>query len=194
MHVRTWLGDVPGSKPGMLVRASLNRELLRGLLWLCPELADAELAQSLQRVGTYLYENNSPLGDTTVAVLFHHPERLGAGALAVLQGRVRAISQREYIDTTLDQLAERLGLQRDELVDGGLPTFGFVRAGELEQSFDTATAIVRIIGARSVDVLWTKPDGQPLKSIPASVKREFGTEIDKLKTLRNDSRRVVGAV
>ena len=40
-HVRTWLGNVPGSKPGMLVRSSLNRELLRGLLWLCPELADA---------------------------------------------------------------------------------------------------------------------------------------------------------
>ncbi len=183
VHVRTWLGNVPGSKPGMLVRASLNRELLRGLLWLCPELADAELAQFLQRIGTYLYENNSPLGDTSVAVLFHHPERMGAGALAVLQGRVRAISQREYIDTTLDQLADRLGIDRDELVDGGLPTFGFGRAGELEQSFDTARAIVRITGARSVDLLWTKADGQPLKSIPAKVKREFGTEIDKLKTL-----------
>ncbi len=188
VHVRTWLGNVPGSKPGMLARASLNRELLRGLLWLCPELADVELAQSLQRVGTYLYENNSPLGDTSVAVLFHHPQRLGASALAVLQGRVRAISQREYIDATLDQLADRLGIDRDELVDGGLPTFGFGRAGELEQSFDTTRAIVRITGARSVDLLWTKADGQPLKSIPAKAKREFGTEIDKLKTLAQSVR------
>jgi len=182
-HVRTWLGKVPGSKPGMLVRASLNRELLRGLLWLCAELADAELAQSLQRVGTYLYENNSPLGETSVAVLFHHPGRTGASALAVLQGRVRAITHRQYIDATLDQLADRLGVHRDDLVDGGLPTFGFVRVGELEQTFDTARAIIRITGARSVDVLWTKADGQPLKSIPAKVRREFGTEIDTLKTL-----------
>ena len=182
-HVRSWLGNVPGSKPGMLVRASLNRELLRGLLWLCPELADAELTQSLQRVGAYLYENNSPLGETTVAVLFHHPERMGANVLAVLQGRVRAISQREYIDATLDQLADRLGIHRADLVDGELPTFGFVRVGEFEQTFDTARAIVRITGARSVDLRWTKADGQPLKSIPARVKREFGTEIDKLKTL-----------
>ncbi len=182
-HVRTWLGKVPGSKPGMLARASLNRELLRGLLWLCPELADAELAQSLQRVGTYLYENNSPLGETSVAVLFHHPGQIGASALAVLHGRVRAITHREYIVTTLDQLADRLGVHRDDLVDGGLPTFGFVRVGELEQPFDTARAIVRITGSRSVDVLWTKADGQPLKSIPAKVRREFGTEIDNLKTL-----------
>ena len=167
----------------MLVRASLNRELLRGLLWLCPELADADLVQSLQRVCTYLYENNSPLGETSVAVLFHHPERMGASALAVLEGRVRAITHREYIDTTLDQLADRLGIHRDELVDGGLPTFGFVRVGELEQTFDTTRAIVRITGARSVAVLWTKADGKPVKSIPAKVRREFGTEIEKLKTL-----------
>jgi hypothetical protein len=187
-HVRSWLSKVPGSKPGMLARASLNRELLRGSLWLCPELADAELAQSLQRVGTYLYENNSPLGETCVAVLFHHPERMGANALAVLQGRVRAISHREYIDATLDQLADRLGVHRDDLVDGGLPNFGFVRIGELEQSFDTARAIVRITGARSVDVVWTKADGQPLKSIPAKVRREFGTDIDQLKTLAQSVR------
>jgi Domain of unknown function (DUF4132) len=182
-HVRTWLGNVPGSKPGMLVRASLNRELMRGLLWLCPELADPELAQSLQRVGMYFYENNSPLGETTVAVLFHHPERMGANVLAVLQGRVRATTQREYIDATLDQLADRLGIHRADLVDGELPNFGFARVGEFEQTFDTARAIVKITGARSVDVRWTKADGQPLKSIPARVKREFGTEIDKLKTL-----------
>jgi len=173
-YVRTWLGKVPGSKPGMLVRASLNRELLRGLLWLCPELANAELAQSLQRVGTYLYENNSPLGETSVAVLFHHPERMGANALAVLQGRVRAITHREYIDATLYQLADRLGVHRDDLVDGGLPTFGFVRVGELEQTFDTARAIVRITGARSVDVLWTKADGQPLKRLESRSRRFVG--------------------
>jgi hypothetical protein len=187
-HVQTWLGNVPGSKPGMLARASLNRELLRGLLWLCAELASAELAQSLQRVGTYLYENNSPLGETGVAVLFHHPDRMGANALAVLEGRVRAITHREYIDATLDQLANRLGVDRDELVDGGLPTFGFVRVGELEQSFDTARAIVRITGARSVHVLWTKADGGPLKSIPAKVRKEFATDIDKLKTLAQSVR------
>jgi hypothetical protein len=187
-HVRILLGNVPGSKPGMLVRASLNRELLRGLLWLCPELAEADLTQSLQRVGAYLYENNSPLGETTVAVLFHHPERMGASVLAVLQGRVRAISQREYIDATLDQLAEHLGIHRADLVDGELPTFGFVRVGELEQRFDRTSATVRITGARRVDVRWTKGDGRPLKSIPARVKREFGTEIDKLKTLEKTVR------
>ena len=193
-HVRTWLGNVPGSKPGMLVRSSLNRELLRGMLWLCPELADAELAQSLPRLGSYFYENNSPLGETTVAVLFHHPERLGASAVTLLQGRVPANVHRDYIDATLDQLADRLGVHRDELLDGGLPTFGFVRVGEFEQNFDTARAIVRITGTRSVDVRWTKADGQPLRSIPAKVKREFGTEIDKLKTLAKTVRDVLSGL
>ena len=112
----------------------------------------------------------------------------------MLQGRVPANVHREYIDATLDQLADRLGVHRDELLDGGLPTFGFVRVGEFEQTFDVARAIVRITGARSVEVRWTKADGQPLKSIPARVKREFGTEIDKLKTLAKTVRDVLSGL
>lgn len=182
-NLKVWLSKVSGSKPGMLVRQSLNRELLRGLMWICPQLADEELAQAFPRVAEFLYKINSPLGEAATVVLFHHPGRLGAGPLTVLQGRVRHESRIAFINTALELLAEREGVGIEDLDDGGMPTFGFSEFGKLERNFGGAIALFVVTSGRQVELQWTKPNGEPLKSVPAKVKREQGDEVDGLKAL-----------
>jgi hypothetical protein len=175
------LHKIRGSKPGMLARQSLNREMLRGLLWLAIELADDEVGQAVQHAVRFFYENNSPLAETGVVVLFHMPGRAGAAPLATILGRVRAESQRAFVDSTLTALAERLHCDRDDLVDESLPTFGFTEVGRLQLDFGEAKAEMRISGSRSTDIVWSKPDGKVLKSIPARVKRERAEEVEAFK-------------
>lgn len=173
---------VPGSKPGMLSRESLNREMLRGLLWLAIEVADDELGQAVQHAVRFFYANNSPLAETGVVVLFHMPGRTGAAPLATILGRVKAESQRAFVDSTLTALAERLGCDRDDLFDEPLPAFGFTEVGRLRVDFGDARAELRISGSRSTEIAWSKPDGKELKSIPARVKRERAEEVEALKS------------
>ncbi len=175
------LHKVPGSKPGRLVQQSLNRELLRGLLWIAIELADDELGQAVQHAVRFFYENNSPLAETGVVVLFHMPGRTGAAPLAAILARVKAESQRAFVDSTLNALAERLGCDRDDLIDEPLPVFGFTEVGRLRLDFGDAKAELRICGSRSSEIIWSKPDGKVLKSIPARVKGERADEVETLK-------------
>lgn len=181
LRLRQWLHLVPASKPGNLVRQNLNRDLMRGLLWLCVDVADGELVQAVQRAATWFYNNNSPLGEACVAVLYQMPGSAGAQALATLSGRVRAENQRRYLQIALSDLAERLGVSPEDLTDDSIPTFGFTELGRWTQDFGDAKVEMHIRGDRTVDVAWSKSDGRPLKSAPARVKREHASKLKELK-------------
>ena len=158
--LRRVLHKVPGSKPGMLARQSLNRELLRGLLWLCVDLASPELAQAVQHATRFFYEANSPLAETGVAVLFQMPERTGAAPLASLAQRVTAGIQIAFLDTALTAMAERLGLDREDLVDDAVPTFGLTELGRLTRDYGSATVELRIVPNRATKMIWAGQVGR----------------------------------
>ncbi len=170
-RLRRSLHLVRTSKPGMLVRHSLNRELMRGLLWLCVDWDAGELAQALQQAATYFYENNSPLATAAVAVLCRMPGRGGASALTTIAARLKSESRRRLVNTALGVVAERLGVALDELVDDSLPSFGFTEPLRLVQQFGDTRAELRIVGSKEVAIIWSRKD-KPLKSAPAAVKRD----------------------
>ena len=175
------LHKVHESKPGPLARQSLNRELLRGLLWLAVDVADGEVAQAVQHATRFFFENDSPLGEAGVVVLYHMPGRTGAASLAAILNRVRAQTQRAFLESTIRALATRLGVDRDELIDDSLPTFGFTELGQRTWDFGEARAELQIVGSRGVQIVWSKPDGKVVKSVPAKVKREHADEVESVK-------------
>lgn len=192
-QIENTLLQVRHSKPGMLVRDSLNRELMRGMLWLARELASPELTTALQHAARWFYENNSPLGQAAVCVLANFPGRMATQALVAIAARVTAQGQREFLAQALAMVAERLGVDVEELADEPLPTFGFTELGERTFTFGAVTARLRVGDRREVSIDWTK-GGKVVKSAPALVKRDHAVELAELKTLTAGVRECISAL
>jgi hypothetical protein len=182
------LRKVPNSKPGMLARESLNREMLRGLLYLCCDLPAAEMADAVARATRFFFQNNSPLKETGVIVLYHLATRASIGALASVEQIVTGRLQRGFVRFARVTLAQRLGLDPDDLGSEELPTFGFTGLGELRKEFGDIQAKLSITGSRTPEIAWSRKGGKILKTIPASVKREHQGEIEALKATAKEVR------
>jgi hypothetical protein len=168
-----WLSKVPDSSPGMLARESLNREMLRGILYLCCQLPGLEITGAVARATKFLYRNNSPLGDTGVIVLHQIANRASLAALAAVGQAVTAKVQLDLVRFARTEVAERLGLDPNDLGDEEIPTLGFTGLGELRNEFGGIQARLTITGARSPELVWSKEGGKILNSIPTSVKPYF---------------------
>jgi hypothetical protein len=175
------LHKVAGSKPGMLARRSTNRELMRGLLWVCRELGDDKLPLAVQSATKFFYKNNSPLAETGVVVLHQMASRAGATALANLARFVTKASQKSFVEFALSLLTEKLGLAPEELADDSIPTFGLTEVGSLTRDFGKFRAQLTFKLGRTGQVGWFGADGTRLKSVPAQVRRLHPEEVESLK-------------
>jgi hypothetical protein len=173
------LHKVAGSKRATLLGRTSNRELLRGLLWICVELGRQELVPAVQDATKFFYKNNSPLAETGVAVLYQMGSNVAATALEALARFVRAESQRSFIEFAQSNLAEKLGVESDQLL---VPDFGFTEAGGLTRDLGRFRAKLSIRSSRASEISWSRIGGTALKSVPAAVKRDHRDEVESLKT------------
>lgn len=148
--LRQVVAEVPGSKASTMVQHSLNREMLRGLLWLCVDVADAELVQAILATAKFFYRNNSPLGEASAVVLFQIGTGASAAAVTTLAQAVRSEGQRMFLETACEMLAEKVGVDPAELGDDGVPSFGFTEFGALKREFGAARVELHIGDGRGV--------------------------------------------
>ncbi|MFL5241048.1 MAG: DUF4132 domain-containing protein [Gemmataceae bacterium] len=179
--LKQWLLVVATSKPSTVVRESLNRDLLRGLLLVSVDIANDELTIAIQQATKFFYKNNSPLALIGVIVLHHMGSKASGAALATLALSVKAVSQRSFIDSACESLAEKLGLDPSELADGTIPTFGFTELGSLRRVFGDTHVELNVERGFRPKLVWSKADGKVLKAIPARIRRDYGGEVDSLK-------------
>jgi hypothetical protein len=172
----------------MLARESLNREMLRGLLYLCFDLPSSELIEAVVRATKFFFKNNSPLAETGVIVLHHMGGRAGVGAVAAVGRVVTGSIRSEFVRFAQVSLAERLGLDPDDLGDEEIPTFGFTGFGILRTEFGGIQAKLSVTGARTPEIVWSSEEGKVLRTIPASVRREHQCEIEALKVTAKEVR------
>ena len=168
-----WLHKVPDSKPGMLARGSLNREMLRGLLYLCCDLPSSNMVDAVTRATKFFFQNNSPLAETGVIVLYHMASRASMAALAAVGRVVTGSMQLDFIHFARVTLAQRRGLDPDDIGDEDIPTYGFTGLGELRTELGGIQAKLSITGARTPEIVWSREGGKILRTIPAAVKREL---------------------
>jgi hypothetical protein len=185
-RLRYWLNIVPDSKPGMLARESLNREMLRGLLYLCCEFSGSETADNVSRATKFFFKNNSPLAGTGIIVLYHLASKAAMAALAsVAQIRLAAI-QSDFVRFVRTELAHRLNLDPDDIGDEEISSLGFTGLGELRKEFGTVRATLSISGGRTSQIVWSR-EGKILRTIPASVKHQQQSEIQGLKATAKEA-------
>lgn len=166
-------------------------ELLRGLVWCCGLKEDADLARAVGRLAISAYRKvpgRGPrlvsLGNACVTALGMMPGRSPIGQLAVLQVKIKFGTAQKEIEKAFNVSAEREGLPRDEIEELAVPSYGLQEVGVRRETFGEYQTELVVDGSTAA-LHWLK-DGKPLKSAPASVKKEHPEEFKELQAAVKD--------
>jgi hypothetical protein len=171
-----------------------NATVLRGLLWLAPEVADPELTRAIGKVVLSAYRKVRGIGPRAPKVgnagvyALSRVETLDAvGQLAVLKVRVKTATAQKEVEKAFNVSAESLGLPRDEIEELGIPTYGMDEVGLRREQFEDAEAYAEIrVEGREARLGWFKKDGKSQKSVPAKIKSDHRDELKELQSAAKD--------
>ena len=186
-RLRPMLGD------DRLRMHELNAAVLRGLLWLCPTVARAELIRAMGKVCFCAFRKIRGLGTRALKVgnagvyaLGQIDDPLALGQLALLKTRVKLASAQTAIEKAFAFTAERFRLSREELEEMSVPTYRLTDVGVGEEIIGNFTARLAITGTHSTEITWIKPDGPPQRSVPIKIKTTYPEELKELEASAAD--------
>ena len=175
-----WLPD-----PTHLIQP-LHLDLLRGLVWCCGSFSDPELAQALAELAITSYRKLpgkgarlETLGSACIAALRAMGGKESIGPLTLMKARVKFGKAEIAIEKGLAEAAERIGIRRDELDELSVPAYGLDGTGGRREKIGDYTAVLRVDSG--VTLRWQRGDGQPLKTTPASLKKDYSGELKDLQ-------------
>ena len=178
----------------------INATVLRGLLWLCPRVAQPELIRTIGRLTFSCFRKIRGLGPRAVKVgnagvyaLSQINDPLAVGQLALLKVKVKFGSAQKEIEKAFILAAERSGLPREELEEMSVPNYGLTDVGVCEEKLGDFTARLKVIGTDSTELVWLKPDGKTQRSVPASLKAAHADELKELQAAAKDIQRMLPA-
>ena len=171
-----------------------NADILKGLVWLCAEREDKDIARSLMALAISAYRKLPEigarcirLGNACIWALGNMPGREGIGQLAVLKVRIKFGTAQNAIAGALTTAAERLELPTEELEEITVPTYGMETLGIRREVLGEFTVELTVTGTNSTQLRWLKADGKQQKSVPKAVKEHYPEE---LKSLKQDSKEI----
>jgi hypothetical protein len=154
-----------------------NDDVIRGLLWM---LAAGEGEDLASRIGRYcelcfkkvpnVGARSAKLGNGAIQTLAIMGGTHVVAELTRLKGRIRYPPVVRWVETTLSDLAARLGIGEDELEEMALPTYGLSAGSERRLPVGDGSAIIRVVGTRDVHLSWTRSDGREVASVPKALK------------------------
>lgn len=169
----------------------LSATVLRGLVWLTPELKDAEVTRAVSKLAGSAYRKVRGLGprapkvgNACIYALSEMASPDSVGQLAVLRARVKSVPAQKELDKAFSAAAAALGYERDQIVEMSVPTYGLEEVGLRRESLGDVVGEVRVDGT-SATLAWLKAD-KPVKSVPASVKKEHKEELKELQASIKD--------
>jgi hypothetical protein len=128
---------------GMMSRTDLsgtihedNATVLRGLLWLAPEVPSAELIRLVGAATASCYRKIPGIGPRAVKVgnagvyaLSQNNDPAAVGQLALLKVKVKFGSAQKEIEKAFNVAADRAGLSREEIEEMSVPAYGLTDVG-----------------------------------------------------------------
>ncbi|WP_074316435.1 DUF4132 domain-containing protein [Singulisphaera sp. GP187] len=169
--------------------------VLRGLVFLCAGLDDREVARALAKLAISSYRKLPgvgprlvSLGNACVSVLGTLPGIEAVGQLAMLKTRVKFGTALKEIEKAFDAAAKRENLPREEIGELGVPTYGMEDVGRRVEIFGEYRAeMAADAHGDGFSIHWSKADSSPLKSVPASVKKDHAEEWKELQATAKDA-------
>lgn len=170
----------------------INSNILRGLLWACVPVADADLCREIGRLGISAYRKIRGVGPRAVKVGNAAVYALGeignldaVAQLAILKVRVKFRTAQKGIEKALNNTAEKVGISPDELEEMSVPSYGLTEPGLRVEMLGEHKAELRLDGKKP-KLHWFKPDGKEQKSVPSAVKKDFSDDLKELKQAVKD--------
>jgi hypothetical protein len=200
--VPAWFGLFDEAAERSRIPNARNADVLRGLAWMAGLRPDAALQRALVTLAIASVRTVPNLGPRAARVANGCIWALGrigtkeaVGHLAVLATRFKKGSVRNEVEKAMRASAAALGMDRDELDELAVPTFGLTTVGQGEFEFGDVTARLVLPDGGGGSVLqWRNAQGKPLKAPPAAVKAGSAAGLKELKAQRKDLDRLVTAV
>ena len=169
-----------------------NSDIMRGLVWACSTVDSAVIARTVGDFGVVCFTKiagvgpvSAKVGNACVYTLGAMPGMEGVAQLGRLQSRVKYAVAKRLLDKSMDTAAERTGMDREDLEDLAVPTFGLTAPGTGSVTIGEYTATMTVGADDSVDIRWVR-DGKQTASVPAELSRERPSAIKALKKQTKD--------
>ena len=195
--IESWSQWVPD--PNNLI-GDRNADILKGLVWLCADLADPDLARALSKLAISAYKKAPGvgprcvrLGNACVWALGEMDLSEAVSQLAFLKVKIKFGTAQKGLDKALTAAAERLNVPRAEIEEMAVPAYGLEEVGCRREQLGDFTAELVVTGTSSVELRWLKPDGKPQKSVPKVVKDNHAEELKELKQAAKDIQKMLPA-
>jgi Domain of unknown function (DUF4132) len=187
------------SDPNLLIQDK-NADILKGLVWLCAERGDAEVARAVTALALSAYRKVPQvgprcvrLGNACVRALGNMPGTEGIGQLALLKVRAKLGTAQKGIEKALDTAAERVGLPREEIEEMSVPAHGLEEVGLRREQLGEFGVELVVTGTSTTELCWVKADGKRQKSVPKAVKEHHAEELKELKAAARDVQKMLPA-
>lgn len=189
----TWRGE-------MDVLHDNNADILKGLVWLCADWDDADLARTLSQVAISAYRKLPgigprcvKLGNACVWALGQMPTPEAIAQLALLKVKIKFGTAQKGIEKAFTAAAERTGLSREDIEELSVPTYSLTAVGLRRETLGEFTAELAVTGTSSTTLQWLKADGKPLKSTPKAIKEEYPDALKSLTQAAKDIQKMLPA-
>jgi hypothetical protein len=191
--------DSRGAQRSPSILQERNADILKGLVWLCAEHSDTNLARALAALAVSSYRKlpgigpRCPrLGNACVWALGQMQGHDGMTQLALLKLRVRLPSARKMIETALRGAAERSGLVQDELEELLAPSYGLSEVGLRREMLGDLAAELVVAGG-SVELRYVRVDGRRLASAPRALREQYHEQLKELTQAVADIKQMLPA-
>jgi len=177
-----------------------NTDILKGLVWLCADQTDADLARALNKLAIHAYRKIPgigphcvKLGNACVWSLGQMPTPDAIAQLALLKVKVKFGTAQKGIEKALTAAAEREGLPREEIEELSVPDYGLTAVGIRRDTLGNFTAELVVTGTSSTVLKWIKSDGKLQKSVPKAVKDAHAGDLKALKQAAKEIQKMLPA-
>src|SRR5437868_356440 len=137
--------------------------------WVVPLLGNVAVTTGTGRGGSSIVARSEKIANAVVGTLARRGGLDIAGSLARLQAKARRRPLLELVERTLDAVAVRAGLSREQLTDRTVYTFGLDQDGVLEKSINGY--LVRL-HADALKLSFVNPSGKTLRSAPEAIRKD----------------------
>ena len=201
-----WFPLVDKPRPETLVQylpsyhlASVNVDILKGLVWLCSKTDNPEVARALTALAVSAYKKipgSGPragkVGNACFWALGNMPGSEGVAQLSILKIKIKTNTAQKVIANALEIAAKRTGITAEEIEEMSVPMYGLQEVGLRCDTFDKISSELRVNGSE-VEQVWISKNAKRLASAPKALKEKYPEELKEISQAVKDIRRMLPA-
>ncbi len=186
------LGPTPG-QPSEARSPIEDSQYQKGIVWCLASTEEHEVAMAIGDFGIACLRKIPMLGAVSQKVGLACVQALGAMAsrdavaqLTRMRAKIKYSTTRRLIDKSLTLAASKSGLTVHELEDYAVEGYGLDQFGEVRTNVGDAQASIQLLEDGRVAVVWRSADGKIVKTVPASIKKAFPSEVRAIASVAKE--------